>query len=57
MIPQFQISRRSFLRRVSASLAATGLPLWFVELELAAASEPLKTTNSLNKRPGIVLIG
>jgi predicted dehydrogenase len=57
MNPHFQISRRSFIRRVSASAAATGLPLWFVERELANAAEPLKATNSPNERPSIALIG
>ena len=45
MNPQkpFQISRRSFLRRCSATAAATGLPLWFVERQLALAEEePVK---------------
>ena len=53
----FQISRRSFIRRVSASAAATGLPLWFVERELARAEEPAKTIKSPNDRPNIALIG
>jgi predicted dehydrogenase len=51
------ISRRSFIRRVSASAVATGLPLWFIERELAMAAEPLKTTASPNERPSIALIG
>ena len=38
----FQISRRSFIRRVSATAAATGLPLWFVERELAGAAGNLE---------------
>jgi predicted dehydrogenase len=52
----FQISRRSFLRRCSATAAATGLPLWFVERELALAAEPAKAV-SPNDRPAIALIG
>ncbi len=36
---RFHISRRSFLKTCSTIAAATGLPLWFVERELAAASE------------------
>jgi predicted dehydrogenase len=52
----FQISRRSFLRRCSATAAATGLPLWFVERELALAAEPAKAV-SPNDRPSIALIG
>jgi predicted dehydrogenase len=52
----FQISRRSFLRRCSATAAATGLPLWFVERELAQAAEPAKVL-AANDRPAIALIG
>jgi predicted dehydrogenase len=59
MSPQkpFQISRRSFIRRVSATAAATGLPLWFVERELAFAETPAKPVTSPNDRPAIALIG
>jgi predicted dehydrogenase len=53
---QLQISRRSFIRRASAAAAVTGLPLWFVERELALAAEPVKPL-SPNDRPGIALIG
>ena len=54
----FYISRRSFLQRCTMAAAATGLPLWFVQRELAAA----EATNtpalpSANDRPGIALIG
>ncbi|MEO0018574.1 MAG: hypothetical protein RLZZ522_1857 [Verrucomicrobiota bacterium] len=55
--PPFQISRRSFLRRCSATAAATGLPLWFVERQMALAAEPAKSTTSPNDRPNIALIG
>jgi len=55
-IKPFQISRRLFLRRCSATAMATGLPLWFVERELAAAAEPAKVL-SPNDRPAIALIG
>ncbi|MCX6926947.1 MAG: Gfo/Idh/MocA family oxidoreductase, partial [Verrucomicrobia bacterium] len=51
----FPISRRSFLHRCCATVAATGLPLWFVERELARAGEPVKVL-SPNDRPGIALI-
>lgn len=51
-----QISRRSFIRRCSATAAATGLPLWFVERELARAEEPVKPV-SPNDRPSIALVG
>jgi predicted dehydrogenase len=59
MNPQkpFQVSRRSFIRRVSATAAATGLPLWFVEQELARAQEPAAAVKSPNDRPAIALIG
>ncbi len=53
----FHISRRSFIRRVSTTAAATGLPLWFVERELARAEEPAKKVSSPNERPLIALIG
>ena len=53
----FQISRRSFIRRCAATAAATGLPLWFVERELARAAEPVAKTTSPNDRPLIALIG
>ena len=52
----FQISRRSFLSRCSLAAAATGLPLWFVQRELAAA-EAVKPVASPNDRPGVGLIG
>src|ERR1035437_8630766 len=52
----FQISRRSFLQKSTLAAAATGLPLWFVQRELAAA-EVAKTISSPNDRPGIALIG
>ncbi len=52
----FQINRRSFLRRCSAIAAATGLPAWFVERELAAAAEPRKPLGP-NDRPAVALIG
>ncbi len=52
----FQISRRSFLQRSTLAAAATGLPPWFVQRELAAA-EVAKTIASPNERPGIALIG
>src|SRR5689334_1862836 len=52
----FQISRRSFIARCATVAAATGLPLWFVERELAAQESP-KTTRSPNDRPGVALVG
>lgn len=53
----FQISRRSFLKVCSTAAAATGLPLWFVERDLAAAAEPAKAVAAANERPRIALIG
>ena len=53
----FQISRRSFVKRCAATAAATGLPLWFVEREMAAAQEAPPASTSPNERPGIALIG
>lgn len=57
MSKSFQISRRSFLNRCAVTAAATGLPLWFVERELALAAEPLAKTLSPNDRPGVALVG
>lgn len=54
----FQISRRSFIRGCAATAAATGLPLWFIERELAGAAEqPASSVPPPNDRPGIALIG
>jgi len=52
----FNLSRRSFLKRCTLAAAATGLPLWVVERQLAAAEEPVKTP-SANDRPRLALIG
>ena len=52
----FQISRRSFLKRSTVAAAASGLPLWFVQRQLAAA-EVAKSVASPKDRPGIGLIG
>jgi predicted dehydrogenase len=57
MIRPFQISRRSFLNRCAWTAAATGLPLWFVERELARAVEPVGQLRSPNDRPGVALVG
>ena len=56
MTKSFQISRRAFLQRSALAAAATGLPLWFVQRELAAA-EAVKSITSPTDRPGIGLIG
>jgi predicted dehydrogenase len=52
----FHVSRRSFLKRCSALAAVSGLPLWFVERQLAAAETSAKRP-SPNDRPGVALIG
>jgi predicted dehydrogenase len=56
MANKLQISRRTFLSHCSAVAAATGLPLWFVQRELDAATQTPAVT-SPNDRPGIALIG
>ena len=56
MSKPFHITRRSFLHRSMLAAAASGLPLWFVQRELAAA-EVAKSITSPNDRPGIALIG
>jgi predicted dehydrogenase len=54
----FHISRRSFITRASLTAAATGLPLWFVERDLARAAEQGGVPSaSPNNRPGLALIG
>ena len=57
MPSRFQISRRSFLQKTALATAAAGLPLWYVQRELAAADSPAAGTASPNDRPGIALIG
>jgi len=60
MDKSFQISRRTFLGRCSATAAATGLPLWFAQEQLAGAAEAAAdkpTLPSPNDRPGIALVG
>src|SRR5258708_4761823 len=52
----FYISRRSFLRACSVGAAASGLPLWFFEQRLDAASDS-REPSSANDRPGIGLVG
>lgn len=53
----FQISRRSFMQKCAMIAAATGLPLWAVERELASAQTAPAPVKSPNSRPGIALIG
>ncbi len=53
----FQISRRSFFRRCAVVAASTGLPLWFVERQLAAQETGAAARPGANDRPGLALIG
>lgn len=53
---KFHITRRDFFKRLSFVSAATGLPIWFLERELAEAAETQSVT-SPNDKPGIALIG
>jgi len=60
MNQSFHVSRRSFLSRCSLAAAATGLPLWFIQEQLAGAAEAATNapaSPSPNDRPGIALIG
>ncbi len=58
MPKKFQISRRSFITRSSLTAVATGLPLWFVQRDLALAAEQnTAAPTSANDRPGLALIG
>ncbi len=51
------MSRRAFLGQCTAIAAATGLPLWFVERELAAAGQAQGPGGSPGDRRRIALIG
>ena len=52
----FYIHRRRFLKTAAAITAATGVPGWFLEQDLAQA-KPLPRKLGLNDRPGIALVG
>ncbi len=52
----FYISRRHFLKTTAATAAATGLPGWFIEREMALAA-PIPRRLRPNDRPGIALVG
>jgi predicted dehydrogenase len=56
MNKRIQLSRRSFLAKCAAVSAATGLPLWFVQRNLAENAPPAKLP-APNDRPGIALVG
>lgn len=56
MIKQFNISRRSFVKRCGLVAAATGLPVWFVKNELMAEEQEVKAAGP-NDRPGFALVG
>ena len=51
----FQINRRRFIKTTAAIAAATGVPAWFIEQDLARAASP-KPLNA-NDKPGIALVG
>ena len=57
MSQRIHISRRTFLSHCAAIAATTGLPRWFVERELSAASQTAAPDQSANDRAGIALIG
>ncbi len=52
----FNISRRSFMRRLSAIAASTGVPLWYLERQ-AAYAQGAKEVRSANERPRMALVG
>ncbi|MCC6822135.1 MAG: twin-arginine translocation signal domain-containing protein, partial [Verrucomicrobia subdivision 3 bacterium] len=47
----FQINRRRFLKTSAALSAATGVPGWFLEQDLAQAATPKPL--SANDKPGV----
>src|ERR1017187_1666133 len=55
-VKSFQVSRRTFLKRVATVAALTGLPTWFVERQMLGAAEAVKVL-SPNDRPGVALVG
>jgi len=55
-LKDFQVSRRTFLKRVAMLAALTGLPTWFVERQALRAAEAPKVPTP-NDRPGIALVG
>lgn len=54
---RFQITRRTFLKTCTTTAVATGMPLWFIERELALAAELGLKLPGPNDRPGVALIG
>lgn len=51
----FQINRRRFLKSTAAITAATGVPGWFIQQDLAQAASPKPP--GPNDRPGVALVG
>src|SRR5882724_6068716 len=52
----FYISRRRFLKTSAAVAAASGLPHWFIDREMAEAAPAPKPLGP-NDKPGIALVG
>src|ERR1041384_3892174 len=52
----FYISRRRFLKTSAALAAASGLPHWFIDREMAEAAPAPKPLGP-NDKPGIALVG
>jgi predicted dehydrogenase len=53
---RFSVSRRSFFKTCVVTAASTGLPFWFVERELLAATKRPRRLGP-NDRPSIALVG
>lgn len=56
-IELFQVSRRRFMRQLTAIAASTGVPLWFLERQIAQAADETKSIKSPNARPRMALVG
>ena len=57
--PLVNLPRRHFLRQCALVVAATGLPAWFVEQQMARAAEAATPARRLsaNDRPGVAVVG
>ena len=56
-IEPFQVSRRRFMRQMTAIAASTGVPVWFLERQMAQAADETKSIKSPNARPRMALVG